>query len=114
VNHIRRTLTALATAAGALLTVIATSPAALAIRVPPPGGYDATVQAPPHLAPGHILHQPVHEIPSPIPVHTIVTGGMPGWQITLIAVAAAVVAAAVAVILDRARAARRHLTAPAA
>jgi hypothetical protein len=112
-NHIRRIVAALATAVGALLTLIATSPAALAIRVPPPGGYDGTVQAP-HLAPGHILHQPVHEIPSPIPVHTIVTGGMPGWQITLIAVAAAVVAAALAVILDRARAARRHLTAPAA
>jgi LPS O-antigen subunit length determinant protein (WzzB/FepE family) len=45
-------------------------------------------------------------------VHTIVTSGMPGWQITLIAVAAAVIAAAVAVILDRAWAARRHLTAP--
>jgi hypothetical protein len=43
-----------------------------------------------------------------------VTGGMPGWQITLIAVAAAILAAAVAVILDRASAARRHRTAPAA
>jgi hypothetical protein len=114
VNHIRRIVAALATVVGALLTFIAVSPAALAIRVPPPGGYDGMVQAPPHLAPGHILHQPAHEIPSAIPAHTIVTGGMPGWQITLIAVAAAVVAAAVAVILDRARAARRHLTAPAA
>ena len=72
-NHIRRSAAALATVAGALLTLIATSPAALALRVPPPGGYDGTAQAPPHLAPGHILHQPVHEIPSPIPVHTLVT-----------------------------------------
>jgi hypothetical protein len=39
---------------------------------------------------------------------------MPGGQITLIAATAAVLAAAVAVILDRARAARRHLTAPTA
>ena len=32
---------------------------------------------------------------------------MPGWQITLIAVAAALAAAAAAVVLDRARASRR-------
>ena len=32
---------------------------------------------------------------------------MPGWQITLIAVGAALVAAAVAVLLDRARTSRR-------
>ena len=50
----------------------------------------------------------------PPQVHTIVTGGMPGWQITLIAVAAAVIAATVAVIVDRAWAARRHLPAPTA
>lgn len=37
----------------------------------------------------------------------ITAGGMPGWQITLIAVAAALVAAAAAVFLDRARASRR-------
>jgi LPS O-antigen subunit length determinant protein (WzzB/FepE family) len=47
-------------------------------------------------------------------MNTIVTGGMPGWQITLIAVAAAVIAATVAVIADRAWAARRHLPAPTA
>jgi hypothetical protein len=34
-------------------------------------------------------------------------GGMAGWQVTLIAVGAALVAATVAVLLDRARAARR-------
>jgi hypothetical protein len=39
---------------------------------------------------------------------------MPGWQITLIAAGAAVLAAAAAVLLDRARAARRHQTAPSA
>ena len=113
-NHIRRTLTALVTAVGALLTLIATSPAALAIRVPPPGGYDGTVQAPPHLAPGHILHQPVHEIPSAIPVHTLVTGGMPGWQIALIAAGAALAAAVLAVLVDRAWIARRRPMAGAA
>ena len=41
----------------------------------------------------------------------ITAGGMPGWQITLIAVAAALVAAAAAVVLDRARASRRAASA---
>jgi hypothetical protein len=43
------------------------------------------------------------------PAQSVVIGGMPGWQITLIAVGAALVAAAVAVLADRARAARRQL-----
>jgi hypothetical protein len=47
-------------------------------------------------------------------VRTVIVGGMPGWQIALIAVAAAVVAAAAAVLLDRDRAARRHQPAPSA
>jgi hypothetical protein len=37
-------------------------------------------------------------------------GGMPGWQITLIALGAALVAATAAVLLDRARAARSTLS----
>jgi hypothetical protein len=94
IHPIRRLAGTLAGLVGALLAFTAASPAAFAERVPPPGS-GGTVQAPPQ-------------------VHTIVTGGMPGWQITLIAVAAAVVAAAVAVILDRAWAAQRHLTAPPA
>ena len=44
-------------------------------------------------------------VPSP-PV-LVVSGGMAGWLITLIAVGAALVAATVAVLLDRARDARR-------
>jgi hypothetical protein len=47
-------------------------------------------------------------------VQTVIVGGMPGWQIALIAVAAAVVAAAVAVLLDRVRTAHRHQPAPSA
>jgi hypothetical protein len=81
-TRIRRILTALATLAGALLALTAASPAALAVRVPPPGENAGPVQAPPQ-------------------VHTIVVGGMPGWQIAMIAAAAALAAAAVAVILDR-------------
>jgi hypothetical protein len=44
-------------------------------------------------------------------VRIITAGGMPGWQIILIAVAAALVAATTAVILDRAR--TSHRSAPA-
>jgi len=47
--------------------------------------------------------------PSPV-IHTVV-GGMPGWQIALIAVAAAIIAASMAVLLERTRSARRRLTA---
>ncbi len=56
--------------------------------------------------------------PPPPVVHTVVVGGMPGWQIALIAIAAAVaaaiVAAVAAVLAQRARAARRRLAARSA
>ena len=93
-HPIRRLASALAGLAAALLAATAAAPAAFALPVPPVGGGDGTVP--------------------PAPVQTVVVGGMPGWQIALIAVAAAVVAAAVAVLLDRARAARRHQPAPSA
>jgi hypothetical protein len=67
----------------------------------------------PPLPPGHI-HQPVHQAPVPVPVHTVVAGGMSGWQIALIAVGAALLAATVAVLVDRAWAARRQPVTPAA
>jgi len=44
---------------------------------------------------------------APPQVHTVVIGGIPGWQITLIAAGAALAGAALAVLLDRARAARK-------
>jgi hypothetical protein len=43
---------------------------------------------------------------------TVVVGGMPGWQIALIAAGAALLAATLAVLADRVRAAH-HRTAPA-
>jgi hypothetical protein len=91
---IRRLARILAALASALLAATAAAPAAFALPVPPVGGGDGTVQQP--------------------PVQTVVAGGMPGWQIALIAVAAAVVAAAIAVLVDRARAARRHQAATSA
>ena len=53
---------------------------------------------------------PDHSTNGPAPVTTIrviTVGGTPGWQITVIAVAAALTAAVAAVLLDRARASRR-------
>jgi hypothetical protein len=91
---IRRLASALAALAAALLAATAAAPAAFAHRIPLAPGRSATL---------HLL-----------PVHTVVVGGMPGWQIALIAITAAAVAAAAAVLLDRARAARRHQLAPSA
>jgi hypothetical protein len=86
-NHLRRIFTAMATVAGAVLALAAT-PAAFAMQVPPPG--EGSGIAPP-----------------PPPVRVITEGGMLGWQIALIALAAALVTAITAVLLDRARASRR-------
>ena len=47
-------------------------------------------------------------------VHTVVVGGMPGWQIASIAVAAALVAAIAAVLVGRTRTARRRPVRPLA
>ena len=91
---IRRLACTLAALAATLVATTAAAPAALAHPAPPVGGGDQTVPPP--------------------PVHSVIAGGMPGWQIALIAIGAAVVAAAVAVRLDRARAARRHQPAPSA
>jgi hypothetical protein len=91
---VRRLAGALAALAAALLAAVSAAPAAFALPVPPGDGSNGTVQPP--------------------AVHVIVAGGMPGWQIALIAVAAAVVTAAVAVLLDRTRATRRHKAAPSA
>ena len=109
-TRVRRILATLATLAGALLAFTAATPAALADHVPPPGGTAGPPFMPGwskdlHLAPAHILHHPTHEVP--VPVHAVITGGMPGWQITLIAAGAALAAAALAVLLDRTWEARK-------
>ena len=53
---------------------------------------------------------PVQPLPA-TPSHVVIAGGMAGWQITLIALGAAALAAAVAVVLERALAAHRSATA---
>ncbi len=119
VRHIRRLGVALAGLAGALLAFAAAAPAVLALPMPspaPPG----LLQHPPVLPsePG-MIEQPAvlpAQRTGPVtgPVHTAVTGGMPGWQVALIAVAAALFAATIAVLAGRAWAARRKTTTAAA
>lgn len=50
---------------------------------------------------GHLPISPPPEI------HTVVVGGMPGWQIAAIAVVAALVAVVATVLVDRSRSVRR-------
>jgi hypothetical protein len=84
-NHLRRIVAAVITLAGAMLA-LATAPAAFARPLPPPDCCATGANA---------------------PVTLITGGGMPGWQITLIAVGAALAGAAMAILLDRAWAARK-------
>jgi hypothetical protein len=83
-GRLRRITAALAAVAGGLLAWAAAAPAASARMIPIDDNYggDTTVRV-------------------------ITAGGMPGWQITVIAVAAALAAAAAAVFVDRTRAGRR-------
>lgn len=84
-----RSLGGLLAGLGVLVTTLVTSGGtALAMRVPAPDGGGYSVPPPPVV---------------------VSAGGMPGWQITLIAVGAALVAAVVAVAADRARSARGRL-----
>jgi hypothetical protein len=108
IGHIRRVAGVLAGLACAWLGLAAAAPAAFAVRVPPPGWNKH-----PPLPPGH-THQPVHLAPVRVPVHTVVVGGMPGWQIALIAIGAALFAATAAVLAYRAWIARRKRVTAAA
>jgi hypothetical protein len=115
IRRIRRLAAVLAGLAGALLAPITAAPTALASQLRPDPPWWLThcalpVHLPPGL-PGFCKHPP----PPGHVVHTAVIGGMPGWQIALIAAGAALAAATGAVLLHRARAARRQpVTAAAA
>ena len=100
-TRLRRVVAALAAVTVGLLASAAAIPAAFArdIPYPLPGGQ----------------HRPAY--PAPVPastVHAVTTGGMAGWQIALIALGAVLVAAAVTIVLTRARAAHRAAPSPAA
>jgi hypothetical protein len=88
-NRIRR-LTCILTALAASALILGTAPA-FAERVPPGG-----------------IGDPPFVPQSAASAHLAASGGMPGWQITLIAAGAAALAATLTVLLDRARTARRH------
>jgi hypothetical protein len=94
IRCIRRFAGIVAGMAAALLAFAATAPAALATLAPPGG--------------------PAGTPPVPARAHALAGGGMPGWQIFLIAAGAALLAALVAVLLDRAHLARRKATTAAA
>ncbi|MGO8890433.1 MAG: hypothetical protein ACLP8X_43435 [Streptosporangiaceae bacterium] len=88
--RLRRLAAALTALTCGLLASAAIVPAAFATMIPVPGPGGAYAGDP--AAPA---------------VRVITAGGMAGWQITLIALGAALVAAALAVLLDRVLAARR-------
>ena len=95
---LRRLAAALVAVTCGLLAVVAVGPAAFARPVPPPGGSFTTSVASAASA----------------TVRVVSTGGMAGWQIALIAIGAAWVAAAAAIFLDRALAGRHGATATSA
>ena len=80
-----RRLSGLLAGLGALVTTLVVTSAAAMAQVLPPGG----------------------EFVQPSPLAPA-AGGMPGWEITLIAIGAALVAAVLAVLADRAVSARRR------
>ena len=101
-SRLRRIAAVLAAATCALVASAGAIPAAFAsdnILVPGPGGQ----------------YRPVHVAPvPPATVHTAISGGLAGWQVALIALGAAVVAAGLTVLLNRTRAARRLAPSPTA
>lgn len=94
--HPHRVAVVLAALACGLLASSAMVPAAFAKVIPDPGGQYRTTRLAPAPA---------------VTGRAIAAGGMAGWQVTLIALGAALVAAAAAVLLDRALAARRAASA---
>jgi hypothetical protein len=92
-HHLRRALAVLATLAAALVAAVAGPAAAFAVNYPLPAN---------HGAGGSAYTPPV--------VHTVIVGGMPGWQIALIAAGAALLAATAALLVQRARTGQRKPT----
>jgi hypothetical protein len=83
--------------AGLAVAVLVATPASARLEPDSGAGYVAPASVPPS-----------------VQVRTIAAGGMRGWQIALIAIGAALVAAAAAIFLDRMLASRRDATATSA
>ena len=98
--RLRRIAVAVAAVICGVLAPLAIIPAASArtMLFPDPGGAGGTIPSGPASA----------------TVRVVTVGGMAGWQIALIALGAALVAAAAAVMLDRALTARQAAPAPTA
>jgi len=107
-NHIRHIRRLAAVLAGALSAFAGAAPVALARPAPPrhkyapmpPGWWQ---RKHPPLPYGHWTGAGYQ-----FSVRTVMVGGMPGWQIALIAVGAALLAATTAVVVYRAWATRRN------
>jgi hypothetical protein len=125
IRRLRRVAGVLAGLVCAWLGLAAASPAAFAagISLPGPGG-PAPITTPPvgyPCSPGcsplsdkHLVLSHGHGTGTVYRVHTVVVGGMPGWQIALIAAGAALAAATLAVLANRIWTARRRPVAAAA
>jgi hypothetical protein len=96
IRRIRRFTALLTAVVVSCLGLAATGTAAFARVMPPAGGDGGTAPA-----------------VAPAVTRVVVAGGTPGWQIALIAVGAAIVAAALTALADRARAAHRTTALPA-
>ncbi|HEY1347030.1 MAG TPA: hypothetical protein VGF54_18740 [Streptosporangiaceae bacterium] len=84
-----------------------------------PAAFASVLGGDPHGRPGLVSPRPEppgwdKHPPLPVHAHALVTGGMPGWQIALIAAGAALLGAVLAVTVYRMRAARRRVTVSAA
>jgi len=104
-KHARQLLLRIVAAIMIIVLVIATAGWGLLALAAPAPAKAATM-----IIPGPPPADPAPQIPAHI--HTAVVGGMPGWQIALIAASSAVLAAILAVAADRVRAMRRHVPAP--
>jgi hypothetical protein len=98
-NFVRRVTSLGVAATGSLLGFLLFAPSAFALVVRPVGDGSSSAVTP---------------LIAPSTAHNVVAGGMAGWQITLIAIAAALLAATVAIFMDRARSAHRRLRVSAA
>jgi hypothetical protein len=110
-SHLIRRVAGVLVGLTALLAPVTTGPAASAAQLrPDPPAWLRRLPVGVHFPPapaGWDKHPP---LPGPAHVHAALTGGMPGWQITLIVGGATVLAAVLAVIARRMRAGRRRAT----
>ena len=101
VYRYRHVVRALAALACTLLGLLAAAPAAFAMRT----GFEGSGQSP--------LPLPNGKGPTNALTHTVVTGGMPGWQLAVIVIAAALLTATIALIGHRVKTAHREQVVPA-